>query len=466
MRDKRPNPASIFESLRALVSVRGVPCIEERRAMLRALAAGIDARQDKLLEALRKDLGKSPVEAYTSELGFVLRDIRFASRHLGRWMKKRRVRAPLMTQPGRAFVRLEPKGVCLIIGPWNYPLQLLLSPLVGAIAAGNAACIKPSEFASASARELEALCRSVFPDGWVSVVQGDCNASNELVKLPFDHIFFTGSASIGRLVAEAAARNLTSTTLELGGKSPCVVCADAPLTVTAKRIAWGKCLNAGQTCVAPDHVWVHESVERAFLDELKRAVRALVPMRPPEPEIGDYARIINGRHFDRLEKLLEGTRILDGGERDRERRIFSPTILTDVDEDHATMQEELFGPLLPVLPFQSLDDLIRKINAKPAPLAGYIFTRSRKSARMFRECVIAGGICVNDTVSQILPPDLPFGGVGESGMGSYRGRAGFDCFSHAKPVLTRGFFPDLPFRYPPYTVGLGLVKRVYRWLGG
>jgi aldehyde dehydrogenase (NAD+) len=361
-------------------------------------------------------------------------------------------------------VRPEPKGTVLVVGPWNYPFQLLFSPLAGALAAGNAVCIKPSEFAPATAREVETLCQSAFPDGWVTVVQGDHRVSTALVQLPFDHIFFTGSTATGRLVAKSAAGNLVSTTLELGGKSPCVVCADAPLAVSARRVVWGKCLNAGQTCVAPDHVWVHESVEQAFLGELRTAARAMVPTRPPAAQTGDYGRIVNARHFDRLEGLLEGARLFDGGERDRDSLVFAPAILTEVGEGHPAMREEIFGPLLPVLPFRSLEALVRKLNARPRPLAAYVFTRDRDRARMFRERVVAGGICVNDTVSHIIPPDLPFGGLGESGIGRYRGRAGFACFSHEKPILARGFFPDLPFRYPPYTISVDLLKRAYRWL--
>lgn len=442
------------------------PSASRRREHLLRLGREIERQTDALLGALYKDLGKCPVEAYTSEVGFALRDIRFAAMHLKTWMKPRRAATPWIAQPGRAHVKPMPLGAVLILGPWNYPFQLLVSPMASALAAGNAVCLKPSEFAPATAGVVQDICRACFPAEQVSVAMGDHGTGADLAALPFDHIFFTGSAENGRLVAQAAAENLTPVTLELGGKAPCVVCADAPLETTARRVMWGKCLNAGQTCVAPDHVWVHHSIEEAFLGELRKASRSMAPVRPPDPGPSDYGRIVNRRHFDRLEKLLEGTAIYDGGERDRDTLVFAPAILTRVDPSAAAMREEIFGPLLPVLPFRSFDGVLREMLGRPAPLAAYLFTRDRNTMRLFEENVKTGGICVNDTVSHILPPDLPFGGFGASGYGSCRGRAGFDRFGHAKPILRRGWVPDLPFRYPPHTAGLGLIKKVFQFLAG
>jgi aldehyde dehydrogenase (NAD+) len=433
---------------------------------LRALAHATETHTDALLDALQTDLGKCSTEAYTSEVGLVLRDLRFAQKHLKRWMKDRRTGVPLMARPGRAYVHPEPLGVVLVVGPWNYPFQLLFAPLVAALAAGNAVCLKPSEFAPATAQVVRELCASAFPEDHVTVALGDHLVSAHLVSQPFDHIIFTGSTDTGRKVAESAARNLTPVTLELGGKSPCVVCADAPLARTARRILWGKCLNAGQTCVAPDYVMAHESIIDRLLPELKQAARDMVPRRPPDPDLGDYGRIVNQRHFDRLVGLMEGTTLFDGGERDRERLTLAPAILTGVGWDHPVMREEIFGPLLPVLPFHSLETLMRDMAARPKPLAAYLFTTDRSTIRAFRGTMTAGSLCINDTVSQLLPPDLPFGGVGASGYGRYRGRAGFDRFSNPKAILERGFKPDLPFRYPPYTTRLAVLKNAFRWLAG
>ncbi|MEM6675103.1 MAG: aldehyde dehydrogenase family protein [Planctomycetota bacterium] len=455
---------ALLERQRAYARKRGTPGVAERRADLARLARAMEARTDTLLEALAADLGKCAIEGYTSEVGLVLRDVRHAIRRLGRWTKPRRAGTPVIAKPGRAFAQPEPLGVVLIIGPWNYPLQILLSPLVGALAAGNVVCLKPSELAPRTAAAVRELCAEVFAEDQVSVVEGDHTVSARLTALPFDHIFFTGSTATGRKVARAAAENLTPVTLELGGQSPCVVTADAPMDVTAKRILWGKSLNAGQTCVAPDHVWVEEGAEAALLEALKRASHRLVPTRPPDPEPGDYGRIVNERHFDRLERLLEGATVFDGGERDRATLRFAPTILTGIDETHALMQEEIFGPLLPVLTYRSMETLLERFADGPSPLAAYLFTSSRDVALRFRERVRAGSICVNDTVSQIMPADLPFGGVGESGHGRYRGRAGFDAMSNLKGVLHRGFKPDLPFRYPPFQTALGVIQKSYRWL--
>lgn len=460
------NPDQVLKEHRAFVVKRAFPNVTVRLDHLRQLTREIENRTGALVDALNQDLGKCPTEAYTSEIGFVLRDLRFATRHLHQWMRGCRTRVPLIIRPGRARVRPEPLGVVLIVGPWNYPFQLLFSPLVAALAAGNAVCLKPSELAPATGQVVSDLCRCVFPEEHVSVICGDDRVSAHLTSLPFDHIFFTGSTAVGRKVAASAAQHLTPLTLELGGKSPCVVCEDAPLSLSASRILWGKCLNAGQTCVAPDYVLAHESIVSELLVELKNAARRFVPQRPPESICGDYSRIVNQGHFDRLHRLMKDATVYDGGEYDRDRLIMAPTILMDINWHHPVMQEEIFGPLLPVLTYRSLDELMSDLGTRPKPLAAYLFTTDRYKIRMFEENVAAGSLCVNDTVSQVIPPDLPFGGVGLSGYGRYRGRAGFNRFSNEKAVLYRGFRPDLPFRYPPYKTGFKMLKRTYRWLAG
>lgn len=428
------------------------------------LGKGLEAYQDRLLSSLRADLGKSALEAYSTEFGFVMRDIRHAIRQLPKWMRPTRVRTPWMTAPSRAEVQPDPLGVVLILGPWNYPLQLLFSPLVGALAAGNCACLKPSEQAPATAETIRSLISETFPDQLVTVSCGGPETAAELVSQPFDHVFFTGSGRVGRMVLAAAAENLTPVTLELGGKSPCVVCADADPVLSARRIMWGKMLNAGQTCVAPDHVWVEASIRDALLEELKRASYSMVPHRPPQSIAEGYGRILDGSSFDRLRSFLDQGRIDSGGECDRESLSFCPTVLVDIDPGAPVMQEEIFGPILPVLSCRDLDEALVRIKEQPKPLAAYLFTTDRGRQRRFRREVLAGSICINDTISQIIPAELPFGGVGASGFGSYRGRAGFDRFSHPKSVLTRGTRLDPGFRYPPLRTGLKQLKKLFPWM--
>lgn len=438
--------------------------MRERAARDRTLAALADAikrREEPLLAALADDVGKPAVEAYASELGFVLRDIEYARRHLGDWMKGRPARVPLMLRPAKAQSLPEALGVVLIIGTWNYPFQLLMSPCVAALSAGNAVVLKPSEYAPATAREIEALCREVFDDRLVRVVQGGADVASALTGQRFDHIFYTGSARAGRDVAIRAAQNLVPVTLELGGKSPCVVSSSADLDVAARRILWGKSMNAGQTCVAPDYVLVDAGVESAFLDSLKRAWNSFYPDGVLK---ADYGRIVNRHHFERLRRYLGDGTVVVGGGVHVERLMIEPTILTGVGDDAPVMQQEIFGPILPVLPVRDVDAAIRFINDRPSPLAAYFFDKNRRAADRFVREVRAGTVCVNDTISQILPADLPFGGVGPSGWGRYRGQAGFLTFSNLKAVMHRPLSPDPRFRYPPTTISLTMLKKAFRWM--
>jgi len=430
--------------------------LEFRRNQLRKLHAAIEAGETQLLEALHADLRKPPQEAYVSEIGFVLSEIRHALKHLPSWINPQRRGIPLMARPGSGRVYPEPFGVVLILGPWNYPFQLLFSPLVGAIAAGNCVVLKPSEFAPHTSAAITKLVADTFPAEYIAVVEGERVAAEALLREKFGTIFFTGSTAVGRAVMAAAARHLTPVTLELGGKCPVIVCADAPLDVSARRIAWGKFMNAGQTCVAPDFVLVDRRIRQPLVDALQKVIREFYGDNPQQSP--DYGRIVNRRHFDRLSAF--------GAEHDAGDLYMAPTILTDVSWDAPVMQEEIFGPILPVLEFDSLDDALAKLRDRPTPLALYLFTNDRATQERVLEATRSGGVCINDTVTHMVGNDLPFGGLGESGMGAYHGRASFDCFSHRRSVLRRSTVIDLPFRYPPPKISLARLRQAYRFLLG
>lgn len=432
-----------------------------RRDRLRELENGLIQREADLLDALRADLRKNPHEAYASEIGFVLGEVRHAVKHLPRWMKPERRKAPFAAWPSRAEMRHEPFGVSLIIGPWNYPLQLLLAPLVGAIAAGNTAVLKPSEFAPHTAAVISAMIKERFDENFIALVEGGRDCAEALLREKFDKIFFTGSTGTGRLVMAAAARHLTPVTLELGGKCPCIVAADAPVAMTARRIVWGKFMNAGQTCVAPDHLWVDRRIAPALLDAMRMEIRSFYGENPQQSP--DYGRIINRRHYDRLHALLADGRIVHGGRADADELYLEPAILTNVPADSAVMRDEIFGPVLPVLEYDDIAEVLTKLRGLPPPLALYLFTADRGLQQRVLAETRSGGVCINDTISHIIGSDLPFGGVGESGMGTYHGRAGFECFSHRRSVLRRSLAIDPSFRYPPPKAPLETLKRVMRY---
>ncbi len=436
--------------------------LEFRRAQLLRLRDGMISHESALLEALHSDLRKSPQEAYASELGFVRGEIDHMLRRLPRWMRKRRRRVPRIVWPARAFTRPEPRGVSLIIGPWNYPLQLLLSPLAGAIAAGNCALVKPSEFAPRTSAAISRLLRDAFAEEYIKVVPGEKETSQALLQEKFDTIFFTGSTAVGREVMKAAARHLTPVTLELGGKCPCLIAADAPLETTARRIAWGKFLNAGQTCVAPDYLLVDRAIRDDLIAALKNALGKFYGENPQES--ADYGRIVNRRHFDRLRGYLTQGHVAHGGRMDADDLYLEPTLLTDVPAGAPVMREEIFGPILPVLDFGNLDQALGIVRERPVPLALYLFTRDRAVQDKVLAESASGGVCLNDTISHLLGKDLPFGGRGESGMGTYHGRASFDCFSHHRPVLNRSPAWDPGLQYPPARISLKALKRILRYL--
>lgn len=433
-----------------------------RREQLKKLSAALDRHEPELLAALLADLGKSAYQAIASELGLLRAEIHQALRQLARWAAPTSRRTPWLVAPAQGWVQPEPYGVTLIIGPWNYPVQLLLAPLVSAIAAGNAVILKPSELAPKTAEALTALITATFPADYITILSGGPDVAEALLLEKFDKIFFTGSPRIGRAVMTAAARQLTPVTLELGGKCPAIVCADAAVELAARRIAWGKFLSAGQTCVAPDHVFIHRSVCESFLQALKKNLLDFYGTNPRHST--DYGRIINQNHFDRLKGYLAAGKISHGGEHDRKELYFAPTILTDVALDALVMQEEIFGPVLPVLEFDQISEVVSLLQAAPTPLALYLFTGNRELEQKLINDLRSGGVCVNDVIAQMIGTSLPFGGLGESGFGTYHGRAGFDAFSHPRAMLRRGTWLDLPFRYPPQRLSTASLKRAMRFL--
>lgn len=437
---------------------------EFRHAQLEKLRAAIATHEAELSAALQADLHKSPYEAYVTEIGLVLSEIRYALRQLRVWMRPQRRRTPLLAWPASGSIRAEPLGVALILGPWNYPVQLLLSPLVGALAAGNCAVLKPSEFAPRTAAALAQLLAATFPPEYVTVVPGESDTAQALLRERFDSIFFTGSTAVGRAVMTAAAQHLTPVTLELGGKCPCLVCADAPLELTARRIAWGKFMNAGQTCVAPDFVFVEETMRRPLLEALKHAVLEFYGDDPQQSPA--YGRIIHRRHWERLAAYLGDGRVVHGGQQDAGDLYLAPTLLTDVAPNSPVMSDEIFGPILPVLGFEKLDEVLTLLRGRPVPLALYLFARDRATQARVLEETRSGGVCLNDTVTHMVGKDLPFGGLGDSGLGSYHGRASFDGFSHRRSVLERSLAVDPRLRYPPPRVSLATLRRAFRFLVG
>lgn len=432
-----------------------------RLRQLDRLAAAISRHEDRILAALREDLGKPPLEAHLSEIGFTLQELEYTRRHLPRWARPRRVRTNLLNRPARCEIHPQARGVVLILGPWNYPFQLVLCPLISALAAGNTAVVKPSEIAPATAAVIEAVLGECFAPEYVRVVTGGPEVAEALLEAEFDCIFYTGNARVGRRVMAAAARHLTPVTLELGGKCPCVLEPDVKLERALRRIVRGKFFNAGQTCVAPDYLCLHASVYDAALDRLPALIEAFYGADPGRSP--DYARIVNHRHFDRLTALLGGN-VRTVGRHDRAQRLFAPTVLRDVGWNDPVMAEEIFGPILPCLRYERLDALLDEINRRPKPLALYLFTQDRAVQQQVLASTCSGGVAINETLLHITVPSLPFGGVGESGFGRYRGRYGFDTFSHYRSVMRKSLGPELMAAYPPYGRLLERLRPWLRWL--
>lgn len=421
-----------------------------RIAQLRAMATMLRQHEQAFAEALASDLGKSNFEAWMTEIGFLAADIEHQIKHVAGWAKPRRSRVPLAHQPGRAWIQPEPLGVVLVIAPWNYPLQLTLLPIAAAIAAGNAVVAKPSEIAPATSAAIARLVPEYLDANAIQIVEGGIPETTSLLAERFDHILYTGNGKVARVVARAAAEHLTPMTLELGGKSPVVVAKDANIAVAARRIAMGKFLNAGQTCVAPDYILVERGVQQELVDALSATITKFYGDARTS---ADYGRIVNGAHFNRIAALMSsegaGT-IVIGGDVDSEARYIAPTLLVDSDPRSAIMQEEIFGPLLPIISVDNVAEAVRFINDRDKPLALYVFTEDSTTAEHVLATTSAGGSCINSTVMHIAMPELPFGGVGESGMGAYHGQAGFDTFSHLRGVYSKPTKVDPTLAYPPY----------------
>lgn len=451
--------AVLAKSLRATFDSGRTRPLAWRKEQLAGLRRMMDEAEAELLEALRLDLGRPKVEAFAADIGHTKQELRHMAKHVERWMKPAKVHMPLLVAPAKGWIVPEPLGVALVIAPWNYPIQLLIEPMGAALAAGNCVLAKPSELAPAcSAAMARLLPRYVDPEA-VVVVEGGVDETTALLAERWDHIFFTGSTAVGHVVAEAAAKHLTPTVLELGGKSPTYVHASADLAVAARRIAWGKFLNAGQTCIAPDYVLVDEPIKDALVDKLAKQIAEFYGSDPKASK--SFGRIVNGRHLDRLKALLDkgaGT-VAVGGQVDAADRFVAPTVTVEPRPDSAVMQEEIFGPILPVLGVDGPSAAKAFIGARPKPLALYVFAQDDGVVDDIIDGTSSGGVCINQTLMHLLPPDLPFGGVGDSGMGAYHGKSGFDVFSHHKSVLRKPTKPDLKMLYPPYKP---LVEKLVR----
>lgn len=437
----------LVEKQRAYFRTGATRSLTFRLAMLKKLHAAIRDNADQIEAALQQDMNKCPSETYMTETGILLDEIRFHIRHLAGWVKERAVRTPLAQFPARSFVSPEPFGVALIMSPWNYPVQLSIDPLIGAISAGCTAVVKPSVYAPASSAVVAKILRSVFPEEYVAVVEGGRAENAALLEQEFDYIFFTGSPAVGRLVMESAAKHLTPVTLELGGKSPVIVDQTANIPVAARRIAFGKVVNAGQTCIEPDYLFIHESVKDSFVEAYKSALNEFFP----SGDLTDMNVIINEKHFSRLVGLMQSGKAVIGGGTDDSRRFIEPTLLDEVDIDSPIMQEEIFGPIMPMLPYSDIRECIEYIVAHPRPLSLYLFTGDQAAERLVLNSCSFGGGCINDVIIHVATSLMPFGGVGASGMGSYHGKKSFDTFTHYRSILKKATWLDLPIRYRPYS---------------
>lgn len=431
---------------------------------LKKLKQAIINNEVEIIEALKKDMGKPETEAYLSEIYFTIMEIDYLIKNLKKLTRLKKVSTPWVLFKGKSYIKPEPYGTVLIISPWNYPFQLLMAPLAGAIAAGNTVILKPSELAQETSKVLTMLVEKIFAEDYVSCVDGGIKENQILLSMPFDYIFYTGSTAVGRIVMEAAAKNLTPVTLELGGKSPCIVDKNCDLDKAAKRIIKGKFFNAGQTCIAPDYVYVHYSVKSRFIKYLQKYIHVFYGEDPSESP--DYARIINKKHYERLVGYLKDGYVCSGGKTSATDLYIAPTIMDEIKKKNTIMQNEIFGPILPVMEFKKLNTVIDYINDNPKPLSLYIFSENKNFQNRIVDSTSSGGICINDTLEHIISPNLPFGGVGDSGMGQYHGKASFDVFTHYKSILKKSMFFDLNSKYPPYSAKkLSGLRKLLKFFG-
>lgn len=451
------NVGNIIQNQREFFNSGKTKDVTFRIEQLKNLKQAIIEHEQSIVEALKADLHKPEVEIYLTEIG-VIKEIDYAIKHLTNWTKPKKAPVSFDFFSYSARIYPEPLGVVLIIGPWNYPFQLIISPLVGAIAAGNCAIIKPSEIASNTSDVIAKIIVKHFDPGYIAVVEGGVEASQKLLAEKFDHIFFTGGTAVGKIVMAAAAKYLTPVTLELGGKSPCIVDTDINLEHTVRRIIWGKFINAGQTCIAPDYLLVNKTIKKDLINGLGKCVKEFYGDNPANSP--DYARIISQKHFDRLVNFLKDGEVIIGGETQPSERYIAPTVIDNVSLEDSVMQEEIFGPILPIIEYSEIAEAIALINSKSKPLALYLFSQNKNLQNRVLQETSSGGVCINDTVMQVGVSSLPFGGVGDSGIGNYHGKASFDTFSHNKSVLQNSFWLDLKWRYAPYQGKLPLIKKL------
>ena len=433
-----------------------------RVKQLNILKKAIEENEDKILEALELDLGKPAIEAYTTEIAIALHEIDYALKKIKSWAKPKKVRTPFMLFPGSSYIYPEPYGSVLIIGPWNYPFQLAMSPLVGAMVAGNCSVVKPSEVAPETSRIIANIIREYFDPLYIAVVEGGVEETQMLLSQKFNYIFFTGGTNVGKIIMEAAAKQLTPVTLELGGKNPCIIDEDIDIEKTSRRIIWAKYLNAGQTCIAPDYLLIQKNIKSKLLLSIKTIIEGFYgkdPFKSP-----DYARIINEKHYFRLSELLKEGDIIIGGATKPDSLYIAPTVIDNISWNNKIMGEEIFGPILPVIEYEDLNKVISLLHTKPKSLALYFFSKNKSKQEKILKEVSSGGACINDALGHIMNNKLPFGGVGDSGMGAYHGKASFDTFSHRKSVLKRSFFVDPQMKYPPYKTPLKYLKKVLKFI--
>lgn len=428
-----------------------------RKEQLKKLKKIIKSNEKLLYEAIYQDFGKSEFETFGTEISFVYKDIDFYLKNMNSLAQPKSVITNIVNQLGSSKIINEPLGNCLVIGAWNYPYQLTLTPVIAAIAAGNTCMIKPSELPENTMKAMAKIINENFPQEYLYVVEGGVEETTEILKLRFDKIFFTGSPRVGKIVYKAAAEHLTPVTLELGGKSPAFICEDADLQVAARRIVWGKFLNAGQTCIAPDYLYVQENIKAKFLEILIAEIKK----RNYHENAEHYCKIINERNFDRLSNMIDREKVIFGGETNREKRYFSPTVLDNATWEDAVMQEEIFGPILPILTYKNFEKAIEKVIEGEKPLSAYLFSNNSKEQQIFMEILSFGGGCINDTLMHLSNDRLPFGGVGNSGVGNYHGKFGFEAFSHQKAILKKSVYLEPELKYPPYSEGkLKILKKL------
>lgn len=460
MTETPPDFGPLLGRMRSYFASGKTRSFESRMQALDQLEKTIRDNQEQICTALFADIHKPKQEALIAEVAVVLEEIQVTKKNLRRWMRPEKRKTPLSLFPAKSRIYFEPLGVVLIIGPWNYPFQLTMSPLIGAIAAGNCAVIKPAGLTPQISRLIAELVQKSFPADYVQVIEGGIPETTALLSLPFDHIFFTGSIPVGKIVMQAAAKNLVPVTLELGGKSPVIVCEDSDLDLAARRIVWGKFYNAGQTCVAPDYLYAHSSIAPTLIAKIQANI--LSQFGESAKDSQSYARIINSKNCQRLAGMIDPAKVLTGGKVEVDALYIQPTLLGNVSWSDPVMQEEIFGPLLPILTYENLEDVFRTINAQPKALAGYLFSNSSEKQKQFIEKVSFGGGCINDVVVHLSNPYIPFGGVGASGMGHYHGKSSFTTFSHSKSMMHRSGTLDLSARYAPYDEKkLNFLRRLF-----